>query len=171
MSESRRSSLNSSLLRELTAVAERATLPQPAERFPSVDEFASALRRAAGLPVDREADAEQVALWPVVGIETTSAQLLDRVQRARSRASSCGSWARPGSGRTALLRRVAWSFGVLGSSLAWVEDVSSASSLNAELAAHASLHGVLVLVDDADALERFEPSDAARRAQHRARAW
>ena len=152
VSESRRSSLNSSLLRELTAVAERATLRQPADRFPSVDEFASALRRAAGLPVNREADAEQVALWPVVGIETTSAQLFDCV-RALAPGEQLRIVGAPGSGRTALLRRLAWSLGVLGSSLAWVEDVSSASSLNAELAGHASLHGVFVLVDDADALD------------------
>ena len=151
VSESRRSSLNNRMLRELMAVAERAMLAQPTERFPSVDEFASALRRAAGLSATPEADAEQVALWPVVGVETTSAQLLDRV-----RALEPGEHLRivgvPGSGRTALLRRVAWSLGVLGSSLAWIEDVSSASSLNAELGAHASLLGVVVLVDDADAL-------------------
>jgi len=151
VSESRRSSLNSNMLRELTAVAERATLAQPSERFPSVDEFASALRRAAGLAAISEADAEQVALWPVVGIETTSAQLLDRV-RALEPGAQLRIVGETGSGRTALLRRAAWSLGVLGSSLAWIEDVSSASSLNAELAPHASLRGVLVLVDDADAL-------------------
>ena len=152
VSESRRSSLNRDMLRELTAVADRATLAQPSERFPSVDEFASALRRAAGLSATPDADAEQAALWPVVGIETTSAQLLDRVRvlEAGQHLRIVGA---PGSGRTALLRRVAWSLGVLGSSLAWIEDVSSASSLNAELAAHPSLHGVLVLVDDADALD------------------
>ena len=150
--ESRRSSLNRDMLRELTAVADRATLAQPSERFPSVDEFASALRRAAGLSATADADAEQVALWPVVGIETTSAQLLDRV-RALEPGQHLRIVGASGSGRTALLRRVAWSLGVLGSSLAWIEDVSSASSLNAELAAHSSLHGVLVLVDDADALD------------------
>jgi len=151
VSESRRSSLNGNLVRELTAVADRATLAQPSERFPSVDEFASALRRAAGLSATPDTDAEQVVLWPVVGVETTSAQLLDRV-----RALELGQHLRlvgsPGSGRTALLRRLAWSLGVLGTSLAWVEDVSSDASLNAELGAHASLHGVTILVDDADAL-------------------
>jgi transcriptional regulator with GAF, ATPase, and Fis domain len=149
--ESRRSSLNSAMLQELSAVAERAMLAQPSERFPSVDEFASALRRAAGLSGAREAGAEQAALWPVVGVESTSAELLDRV-RALEPGQHLRMLGEPGSGRTTLLRRVAWSLGVLGSSLAWVEDVSSTSSLNAELAAHASLHGVLVLVDDADDL-------------------
>jgi len=151
VSESRRSSLNSAVLRELTAVAERATLAQPAERFPSVDEFASALRRAAGLPASNVAEAEQVALWPVVGIETTSAQLLDRARALRP-GEQLRIVGEPGSGRTALLRRLAWSLGVLGSSLAWVEDVSSASSLSAELGVHPELRGVLILVDDADAL-------------------
>src|SRR6185369_17504729 len=115
---------------------------------PSVDEFASALRRAAGLATSPDASAEQLALWPVVGIETTSAHLLDRV-RALEPGGHLRIVGAPGSGRTALLRRVAWSLGLLGSSLAWIEDVSSASSLNAELGAHSSLHGVLVLVDDA----------------------
>jgi len=151
VSESRRSSLNGDLLRELLAVATRATLPQPSERFPSVDEFASALRRAAGLAATPETDAEQAALWPVVGVETTSAQLLDRV-RALEPGEHLRIVGASGSGRTALLRRLAWSLGVLGSSLAWIEDVSSTSSLKAELAAHASLHGVWVLLDDADAL-------------------
>ncbi|HEY0463957.1 MAG TPA: protein kinase, partial [Polyangiaceae bacterium] len=152
VSESRHSSLNSALLSELTAVAERAMLAQPADRYPSVDEFASALRRAAGLAAVSEAEAEQVALWPVVGVETTSAQLLEGV-RALEPSEHLRIVGAPGSGRTALLRRLAWSLGVLGSSLAWVEDVASTSSLNAELAAHASLRGVFVLVDDADALD------------------
>ena len=149
--ESRRSSLDTEVLRELMAVAKRATLPEPSQRFPSVDEFASALRRAAGIVVNRDAGADQVGLWPVVGIDTTSALLLERVNALLpgQRLRIVGA---PGSGRTALLRRVAWSLGVLGSALAWVEDVSSTSSLTAELAAHASLRGVLVLVDDADAL-------------------
>ncbi|HET7540045.1 MAG TPA: protein kinase, partial [Polyangiaceae bacterium] len=149
--ESQQSSLDGAMLRELSAVAERAMLTQPSERFPSVDEFASALRRATGISGAPHVGAEQAAPWPVVGVETTSAELLDRV-RALEPGAHLRIVGAPGSGRTTLLRRVAWSLGVLGSSLAWLEDVSSASSLNAELAAHASLHGVLVLVDDADQL-------------------
>ena len=164
VSESGGANLSREVLRELRAVAERATLSQPTERFPSVDEFASALRRAAGLPATPELGAEQVAPWPVVGVESTSAQLLDRV-RALEPGAHLRIVGPSGSGRTALLRRVAWSLGVLGSSLAWVEDVSSLSSLNAELGAHASLRGVLVLVDDADAL-----SDASLAALTDARA-
>ena len=151
VTESRRSNAGDDAQRQLLAVARRATLPQPAERFPSVDEFASALRRAAGLVATAESDLGQVGLWPVVGIETTSAQLLERV-RALAPSQHLRIVGAAGSGRTALLRRVAWSLGVLGSSLAWIEDVASTSSLNAELSAHASLHGVWVLVDDADAI-------------------
>ncbi len=158
-------SLAAGELHELIAVAKRAMLPQPAERFPSVDEFASALRRAALLSVSPEAEAEQVGLWPVVGIDATSAQLLERV-----RGLEPGQWLRlvgaPGSGRTTLLRRVAWSLGVAGTPLAWLEDAASSASLNAELGAHATPHGVLVLVDDADALGSQELAvlDAARAA-------
>ncbi|MES1174715.1 MAG: sigma 54-interacting transcriptional regulator [Myxococcales bacterium] len=163
VNESRRSSLDGAMLAELIGVAKRAMLPQPAERFPSVDEFASALRRAAGLSVSPEAEAGQVGLWPVVGIDATSAQLLEGV-----RGLEAGQWLRvvgaPGSGRTALLRRVAWSLGVAGSALAWLEDVASSSSLKAELGAHSSLRGILVLVDDADGLgaESLALLEAAR---------
>jgi len=151
VTESRRAPASDDMQRQLLAVARRATLAEPAERFPSVDEFASALRRAAGLVAASESDLGQVGLWPVVGIEATSAQLLERV-RALAPSQHLRIVGAPGSGRTALLRRVAWSLGVLGSSLAWIEDVASTSSLNAELSAHASLHGVWVLVDDADAI-------------------
>ena len=151
VTESRRSSLRDDVLKELMAVAKRATLAEPGERFPSVDEFASALRRAAGLGTVSDSSADQVALWPVVGIDATSAQLLERV-RALAPGGSLQIAGPPGSGRTALLRRVAWSLGVLGSPLAWIEDVTQSASLLAELSAHDSLHGVWVLVDDADAL-------------------
>ena len=164
-SQSRRSTVNADILRELMNVAKRATLPQPDERYPSVDEFASALRRVAGLGSSAQSIEDQVGLWPVVGIDATSAQLLDRVNALEpgQRLRIVGA---PGSGRTALLRRVAWSLGVQGVPLAWVEDVSSASSLAAELTAHASLHSVLVLVDDADALSE---ESQARLSEARAR--
>ncbi|HEY4102235.1 MAG TPA: sigma 54-interacting transcriptional regulator [Polyangiaceae bacterium] len=151
VSESRRSTLRDEVLKELMTVAKRATLAEPAERYPSVDEFASALRRAAGLVGSNDAQSEQVGFWPVVGIEATSAQLLERV-RALEPGGHLQIIGPPGSGRTALLRRVAWSLGVLGSPLAWIEDVAQGSSLQAELAAHSSLQGVWILVDDADAL-------------------
>jgi serine/threonine-protein kinase PknK len=151
VNESRRSSLRADVLKELMTVAKRATLSEPAERFPSVDEFASALRRAAGLGASSDDSADQVGFWPVVGIDATSAQLLERV-RALEPGALLQLEGPPGSGRTALIRRVAWSLGVLGSPLAWIEDVTQGASLNAELAAYASLHGVWVLVDDADAL-------------------
>ncbi|MEO6601896.1 MAG: serine/threonine-protein kinase, partial [Polyangiaceae bacterium] len=80
VNESRSSSLNGDVLRELVGVAKRAMLPKPADRFPSVDEFASALRRAAGITLSPEAQADQVSLWPVVGIDATSAQLLEQVR-------------------------------------------------------------------------------------------
>ena len=151
VNESRRSSLNGDVLHALIGVAKRAMLDRPADRYPSVDEFASALRRAAGLGPSSEESADDVGLWPVVGIDATSAQLLERVSSLEPGAQLriVGG---VGSGRTALLRRVAWSLGVAGTALAWIEDVTSSSSLSAELAAHRSLRNVLVLVDDADAL-------------------
>jgi hypothetical protein len=51
------------------------------------------------------------------------------------------------------LRRLAWSLGAGGEKLAWIDDPATPASLAAELDAHASLNGVVVLVDDADAID------------------
>jgi len=137
--------------RELASVVQRATAARAEDRYPSVDEFASAMRRASGLSPQQQA-AESSALWPIVGIDATSAQLVDAVF-----ALEAGDVLRvlgpPLSGRSALLRRLAWSLGAEGAPLAFVEDASASAALAAELEAHAKLATVIVLVDDADALE------------------
>ncbi len=151
-------------VRELGAVAERATAPDASERYPSVDEFAIAVRRASGMPSVQH-PAESSALWPVVGIDGTSAQLVEAAL-----ALEAGQVLRlagpPLSGRSALLRRLAWSLGAEGAPLAYVEDASASAALAAELDGHATLARVFVLVDDADALEpsSFERLERARDA-------
>jgi serine/threonine-protein kinase PknK len=145
--------LESKVKRELEAVAERATADEPSARFPSADEFASALRRAAGLSFAQQ-ESDMLVLWPIVGIDTTSARLLEEV-RAQEPGELLQLEGPPGSGRSALLRRVAWSLGVEGRALAWIDEavVATYEALEAELNAHTSLRGVTVLVDDADTLE------------------
>jgi transcriptional regulator with GAF, ATPase, and Fis domain len=152
------------VVRELGGVAERATAANAAERYPSVDEFAIAVRRASGIPPIQHV-AESSALWPIVGIDTTSAQLVEAALELEP-----GQVLRiigpPLSGRSALLRRLAWSLGAEGEPLAFVEDASASAALTAELDGHATLERVFVLVDDADALEAggVERLEAARRA-------
>jgi serine/threonine-protein kinase PknK len=150
--------------RELGTVVQRATATRAEERYPSVDEFAIAVRRAAGLlPVPQATD--QSALWPIVGIDSTSAQLVEAAL-ALERGEVLRVSGPPLSGRSALLRRLAWSLGAAGTLFAYVDDASAPAALTAELEGHARLDGVVVLVDDADALDRdsVERLDAARLA-------
>ncbi len=146
--------LEARLRRELGAVVTRATAEDPSARFPSADEFASALRRAAQLPGQRESDADH-APWPVVGIERTSSQLLAAVD-ALGPGAALAIEGPPGSGRTTLLRRVAWSLGIEGDRLLWIDEslARDPAAVQAELAAENRGEGLMVLVDDADALER-----------------
>ena len=149
-----RGRLGRAVQKELEAVAARATGERGDDRFPSADEFASSLRRAAALPAAEESSHEIAALWPVVGIDGTSASVLELIA-GLGRGGVLRIVGPPASGRSALLRRVAWSLGVQGLPLAWIDETQSEAPglVEAELGVHASLLGVTVLVDDADALE------------------
>jgi len=155
--------LSADVRSRLEAVADRATGDEPAERFPSADEFASALRHAAGLAAPEPAGSA-VTLWPVVGIDAVANKLLDAVNRL-----GAGTLLRiegpRGSGKSALLRRVAWSLGVQGTPVAWIDEGISGSStaVEAELTDQAT-QGLIVLIDDADRLDA-ESLAAVKRAQ------
>ncbi len=150
LKQARTTELSQSSARDLEAVARRARALSPAERFPSVDELASAIRRAASLPGATE-DEEHVALWPIVGIDSISGQLLEAT-RALPSGGVLSITGAPGSGRTALLRRLGWSLGVEGQPVAIIESGASGAAAAHELEVYASLDGVFVLVDDADQL-------------------
>ena len=149
--------------RRLDAVSERATGDEPTARHPSADEFASALRHAAGLPPP-EAPEAALALWPVAGIDGVANKLLEAINRL-----SPGSLLRldgpPGSGRTALLRRVAWSLGVQGAPVVWIDETitGSPTAVEIELRERES-ESAIVLIDDADQLcaSSLEAVEAAR---------
>jgi serine/threonine-protein kinase PknK len=138
--------------RELRGVVTRATAERQDDRYPSVDELAQVVRRASGLAAPALPPPGDLVLWPIVGIDQTSAALLDAAL-----AMPAGGVLRvsgpPSSGRSALLRRLAWSLGAEGQPIAIVEDPSAPQSLAAELDAHAGLSGVVTVVDDADALD------------------
>lgn len=136
----------------LQAVVNRATAGEPGSRFPSADEFAAALRTAAGLP-RAERELEPGALWPVVGIESIAGALADEAAGLEPRAA-LRLVGPPGSGRSALLRRLAWSLGVSGTPTVWIDEhvAMSLPALEAELDAVDASRAWL-LVDDAERLD------------------
>ena len=143
--------LSSEVRARLDAVAERATGDDPSARHPSADEFASALRHAAALPPP-EPLGSAAALWPVVGMDGVAHKLLDAIRKL-----SPGAVLRvagpDGSGKTALLRRAAWSLGVEGAPIAWIDESTAGvgTAVSAELE-DSRAPGAIVLIDDADLL-------------------
>ncbi len=146
--------LEPSVSGQLSAVAERATARVPEERQPSVDEFAGEVRRGLGAPAhDASTTASSASvLWPISGIDGVSSQLLEAAQSLQP-----GNVLRlegpPGSGRSALVRRLAWWLGMLGKAVAWIDDATSTATVKGELSANTSLGEGFVLVDDADGLD------------------
>jgi transcriptional regulator with GAF, ATPase, and Fis domain len=139
----------------LAKVAARATEAAASARWPSVDELASALRRAARLGPGAASEPP----WPVLGLDSTAQSLLARV-RALPRGSTLVIQGPRGSGRTTLARRLAWTLGVEGRPVALID---APSSLALELAAHEGAADLTVIVDDGDALSEADRS-ALRRA-------
>ncbi len=145
------SALSDTVIDELRKVADRAVIDAPTDRYPSADEFASALRRAANLSPHLEA-ARSVALWPIVGTDDTHAQLLERVVDLAP-SSVLRLVGPPGSGRSALLRRLAWSLGVEGRPLAWIDAaiVHDSDAVVGELG-DLQPQDAFILIDDAERL-------------------
>ncbi|HRI63359.1 MAG TPA: protein kinase, partial [Polyangium sp.] len=148
-----RSALDPAVARALDDVVRRATDLDPAARFPSADEVASAIRSAAGLPahdVDRP-----VYAWPMLGLDAVSSAL-DACVEALPSGGGLIVTGPSGAGKTTLLRRLAWWLGVNGRAVAWIEASVAADpgrALDLELAAFAPDSTPFVLVDDADCLD------------------
>jgi serine/threonine-protein kinase PknK len=148
----------------LESVAARANEASPAARWPSVDEFASALRRAAGLPASHAPSEEA---WPVLDLDATAQLLLKRV-RSLGPSSVLAVEGPYGSGRTTLARRLAWTLGVEGRAVAFIEAPTSGIAMHEvvdlELQPHETVPTeVIVIVDDADQI-----GGEARARLHRA---
>ena len=152
----RRGDLADAAYAALVAVAARATEPLPSARWPSDDEFATALRRAAGL---REA------------MSTTPRRGPCSASKGWPRSSSIPTLALGdgdvlavdgphGSGDPPLARRLAWTLGARGHRVAVVDapegGAAMREALDLELAPHragdAGAPGtpVFVVIDDAD---------------------
>jgi serine/threonine-protein kinase PknK len=158
--ETLRPSLSPARERALDEVVARATSEEPSERFPSADELASALRHAGGLVIASGIGMADAA-WPIVGIDATVARLLTTVAGLPPGAA-IEIQGRPGAGRTAILRRLAWSLGVEGRAVAWIEagGENVPRAVAAELSGCQSVSGVVsgvvVLIDDAEMLAAAE---------------
>ncbi len=147
-------SLSGSLVPVLMRIAQRATAVEPDERHPSADEFAVALRRVAGIERATDDHLDPTALWPVAGIESTSGRLVQQVTSMEP-GGVLRVLGRLGSGRSVLLRRLAWSLGVEGHQLVWVDEfmANNAAAISAEVEACRDTEDFFLLVDDADSLD------------------
>lgn len=140
-------------------IVERATAFEPASRHPSADEFASELSLALGLSSDSNSPAGAF-VWPIRGIDATAAKLLAVVGQVVPGAGLRVAGPE-GSGRSLLLRRLAFSLGIAGEPIVMLDDVTAgvAEAAIAELDAGASRPDAYYLVDDA---ERLSPEVTAR---------
>lgn len=153
LDHARRGQIDAKLFPLLREVARRARADAPEQRFPSADEFATALRHAADLKVE-DAESEAALLWPIVGIDATASALLEMAEDLPA-GGTLRMEGPPGSGRSALLRRLAWSLGVSATPIVWIDEVVAArpSAVEAELSSRGGRSGLTLLVDDADTLD------------------
>lgn len=118
------SPLEAELVAELEHVVGRATQSDPAARYPSADELASALRHSARLPPPEPVPPDE--RWPVEGMDRAAAELLSAIGEMKP-----GALLRVqgpvGSGRTTLLRRVTWTLAMRGTSVVWLDEASCGS--------------------------------------------
>ena len=151
----------------LKGVASRATQLTATARWPSVDELASALRRAAGLPASVPRGEPP---WPVLGLDATAQALLEMVGET-SPGSAVAIEGPRGAGKTTLARRLAWTLGVAGRSVAMIDVPASGMAANEvvqlELAQHdaSGIKGLVVVVDDAQKLDKGAISTLRRASE------
>jgi serine/threonine-protein kinase PknK len=156
-------SLDGELRAAVQKVVEKATAEVATERYPSADEFVQALRAAAKLHSAPAGGGMQV--WSIVGIDEVSADLLDRV-RALGQGAGLVVSGQPGSGRSTLVRRLAWSLGVEGVAVGFI-DSSEDAQLDTALAAvlmGRKPNEVVLILDDANerSAEQLAKLDALR---------
>ena len=137
----------------------RAKARDPGARFPSADELGSALRSAAGLDAPGvESHGARGAAWPVGGLDAAANVLFAQIAALPPGGGIVVTGPRS-SGKSTLLRRVAWTLGV-ERPVAWIEahDVCKVDeALAIELAGldadPRATAGAVVLIDDAERLD------------------
>lgn len=128
----------------LSQIARKATHDDPTQRFPSVDEFAEALRGALGgdVPIFDPPGPP----WPVKGFEAVAYQFnkaLDALQSGHTLLVG----GPPGAGVSTLLRKAAWEAALGDEHAAYVDDAVVEGDLGEEEIAGAAREGALLFFD------------------------
>jgi transcriptional regulator with GAF, ATPase, and Fis domain len=103
----------------LREIARRATVEDPAGRYPSADELASAVRHAAGIAAPTLAKGDE--RWPVEGIDQAANALLSNID-GLAQGTLLSVVGPEGSGRSTLLRRAAWTLSMRGEHIALLDE-------------------------------------------------
>ncbi len=140
----------------LVKIAARATENVPSARYPSVDELASALRRTTGLrtsPIGAE------PAWPIVALDAT-AQALKVAAAALGPGEGLAVQGPRGSGRSTLVKRLAWTLGAEGRAVTMVDrprgTMTAREAVELELREWNQRQEELVIV--VDDVEAFDPA-------------
>ncbi len=146
----------------LAKVALRGKDDDPQKRYPSTGELASAMRLAASLaPID-DTETKGDDAWPVVGIDGVAQKLVELVGGLGAGEALVITGER-GSGRSTLLRRIAWTMGIQGKHVMFADVPRSDLTRRDAIALELTGDVALIAIDDADALD--EPARAlVRRA-------
>jgi DNA-binding NtrC family response regulator/serine/threonine protein kinase len=142
-------------LEQLSLVRTRASARDPQRRYPSADEFAAVLRGSARLR-DSTVSLDGAALWPVAGIEPVAARLL-RTALEAAPGSLLEVTGPAGAGKSVLLTRLAWSLGIEGQPLVWIDEslVDNPSAVTSEIESLPSDPDATLIIDD---FERMDPA-------------
>ena len=156
-----RSSHDQTTYDALEKIARRATADNPQERFPSVDELASALKSAVKLESRALSDADA---WPVLGADAAAQSLANDVTKLHA-GNGLAIVGPRRSGRSTLAHRLAWTLGVSGAPVANIEasDDEELDVVDLELEGKHP-DGLVIVIDD------LEKIGAAGRARIRAAA-
>jgi serine/threonine-protein kinase PknK len=135
---------------QLDQVRQRATARDPQSRYPSADEFAAALRGSARLR-DSTVSLDGAALWPIAGIDPVATRLL-RMAIDAAPGSVLAVVGPAGAGKSVLLTRLAWSLGVEGQPLVWLDDglVNNPTAVASEIEALPDDPEATLIIDDFD---------------------
>jgi transcriptional regulator with GAF, ATPase, and Fis domain/serine/threonine protein kinase len=141
----RRTDLDGTTFDALEKIASRATADNPQERFPSVDELASALKTAAKIESRAMSDADA---WPVLGADAAAQALANDVSKLRS-GNGLAIVGPRRSGRSTLAHRLSWTLGVSGAPVASIEASEDEELDVVELELQGkNADGLVIVVDD-----------------------